>query len=192
MVWAALPSPLYHRLNLVNHLLIRVMWWVMRETTLHHIMWWTQCPDEAIVQHAHCQQEGCIWHHWLKHQRTWCKLIQILMNTTLTPWRLAVHFGYLISPTAGVNKRTCTQSTPTSPMRHVTYSPSYHMVSEWRPVKDIIGWRQWKTATKMLGANVVLRQFSTAYNRIMLGDYTELDSIEIENKLGLMRDAEQR
>jgi len=49
-------------------------------------------------------------------QRTGGKLIPILIITTQTLWRLAVHFGYQISPIGGVNKRTRTQSTLSVPM----------------------------------------------------------------------------
>jgi len=47
---------------------------------------------------------------------------------------VAIHIGNWKSPTGGVNMRRHTQCTPISPMWHVIYSLSYHMVSEWRPV----------------------------------------------------------
>jgi hypothetical protein len=56
------------------------------------------------------------------------------MITSRTPWRLAVHFGYRISLTGGVSRRTHTQSTLLSSMWLATYSLLYHIVLGWRPV----------------------------------------------------------
>jgi len=62
------------------------------------------------------------------------QLIRIWMIPTPTQWRWAVHFGYRISPTGGVNTRQLSECTLITPMWHPTYSLSYHIVSEWRPV----------------------------------------------------------
>jgi hypothetical protein len=52
--------------------------------------------DEVIMQHTYWLPQGFLWILHLNHQRTGCKLVQMLMNTTLTPWRLALHLvtGY--------------------------------------------------------------------------------------------------
>jgi len=70
----------------------------------------------------------------LDYQTTKGTWFQILMITTATWSRLAVHFGYRMSPTGVENKRKHTQSMLISPMWHKTYSLSYHMVLEWRPL----------------------------------------------------------
>jgi len=59
---------------------------------------------------------------------------QVNPNLNDYQWRLAVHFGFRISRNGGDGKRKRTQSTRISPMWHATYSQSYLMVSEWRPV----------------------------------------------------------
>ena len=74
------------------------------------------------------------WNHRLKHLRTGGKLIQIVMTTTPTPLRLAVHFSGPIIPNGSTSKKKHTQSTPISAMWHATYFVLYHMLSEWSPV----------------------------------------------------------
>jgi len=81
-------------------------------------MWLKRHPDGVIMQHIYWQLQGSIVIHCLNHKRTGGMVIQILMITTPTPWRLAVHFGYWISPAGGVNKWKQTQSTAMSPMWH--------------------------------------------------------------------------
>jgi len=56
------------------------------------------------------------------------------MITTPTQSKLAVHFGYWISPTGGDGERKRTPSTPISPMWHGASSLWYHIVSECRTV----------------------------------------------------------
>ena len=56
------------------------------------------------------------------------------MITTLTQWRVGVHFGHRIYPTGVTIKWNRTQSKLITQMCHGTYSQSYHMVSEWRPI----------------------------------------------------------
>jgi len=58
------------------------------------------------------------------------QLIWISMITTPTGWRLAEHIGYRISRNGGVSTRKRSQSMPILPMRHTTWSRSYHKVSE--------------------------------------------------------------
>jgi len=53
--------------------------------------------------------------------------------TTLTQWRLVVHFVYRTYPTGGANDGKRTPRTLISPMLHAICSISYHMESEWRP-----------------------------------------------------------
>jgi len=55
----------------------------------------------------------------------------MLMITPLTPWRLAVHFGYQISLTGGGSKNKLTQSMLVSPMWLARCFEFYQMVLEW-------------------------------------------------------------
>jgi len=105
-------------LDFVNHRLIHMICPAMMQNTWCLKAWLKWHPDAAIVQHSHWQPQGSISNHRLNHQRTVCKLIQIIMITTPTPWRLAVHFGHQISPTGGASKRKCSESIPISPMWH--------------------------------------------------------------------------
>jgi len=131
---AANLSPLQRLLDPPNHPLIHTMCPTMMKHTWPLTMWPRRHPDEVITQHSSWPPPGSIWIYRLKHQSTGGKLIEISMITTVTQWRLIVHFGYRTQLTGASKKRKCTQSTLISEMWHVTYSPSYHMVSEWRPV----------------------------------------------------------
>ena len=131
---AAISSPLQQIQHPFNHPLIHMICPAMMKNTEHLTMWQKWHPDEVIMQHADSPPLGCIWIRHLKHQRTGGKLIQISMISTLTQWRLAVHFGYRRWPNGGTNNWKHTQSTPISSMWHARYSQSYHLVSEWRAV----------------------------------------------------------
>jgi len=131
---AAISSPLQQLQGLIKHPLIHMISPVMMRKTERQRMWPRGHQDEVITQPAYWLPAGSIWIHHLKHQWPGGKLIQISMITTPTKWRLAVHLGYRISPTGGDNRRKRTQSTPISPMWQVTYSLSYYILSEWRPV----------------------------------------------------------
>jgi len=127
-------SPPQLLLNLVNLLMIHIMCPAIMKNTWHLTMWPKQHPDKAMVQHACWQPHGSTWIHLLYDHSTDGKLIQILTITTLTQWRLLVHFGYQILPTGGGSKKKSSQSTPISPMWHAIYSLSYLTASEWRLV----------------------------------------------------------
>jgi hypothetical protein len=87
------------------------------------------------------------------------------------------------------------KSTNISDAAHKIFSILPHGVrveASFLIARDVICWRQSKSSGEMLGEEVVLKQFSIAYNRILVHDYTALDSIETELKLALKRDAETR
>jgi len=129
-----IPSPQQWLQDLGNLHFIHQICPAMMKNTWSVTMRPKQHPDQSIAQHASWPLPGSIWIHCLSFKSTAGNLIWLSMITTPTPWRLAVHFGYWISPTGGNNKRKRTQSTPISLMWHETYSLSCHMVSEWRPV----------------------------------------------------------
>jgi len=130
---ATTPSP-QRLLDLVNLLLIHMICPTVMMNTWHIKMWLKWHPDAVIAQHAYWQPQDCIWIHRLKYQITGGKLIQIIITTTPTPWRLAVHFGCQILPTGGTSKRNHARSTPISPMWQAAYYISYHTVSKWSQV----------------------------------------------------------
>jgi len=130
MLWVAISSPLHSLMDIVNLLLIHMICAAMMKNNWRLNVWLKRHPDKAIVQPTYEQLQGCKWVCCLKQQRTEGRLIEILVITTLTPWRLAVYFGYQMSLPGGINKRTRTQSKPISPMWHAIYSLSYHMLSE--------------------------------------------------------------
>jgi len=130
---ATTPSP-QRLLVLVNHLSIHTICPAIMMNTQHVKMWLRWHLDTEIVQHAYWHPQGYIWIHRLKHQSIGGKSIQIVMTTTPTLLRLAVHFGCPISLTGGTSKKKHTQGTPICPMWHATYSLSYHMVLGWRLV----------------------------------------------------------
>jgi len=84
------------------------------------------------------------------------------------------HFGFRISPTGGVSRRKCTQSTPNPLMWHATYSLLYHMAMEWGSSFtlgwDVIGSRKSKITLDTTRERVIIRQFSRANNGILAGD----------------------
>jgi len=132
--WGTITSPPQLHQDLVNLVLMRMIRLAIVNNTQHLKMWLEGQLGKVITQHSHWQPQGSFRIHLLHHKRTWGKLISIWMITTLTNWRLAVHFGYRISPTGGINKRKHTNSLLISLMWHTIYSLSYHSVSEWRPV----------------------------------------------------------
>jgi len=134
---ATISFPPQQLLELINHLLIHLIRPVKMKNTWGLIMWLKQPPDEAIPWHTYWQLQRSIWIHRLNTQRPGGKWIWILMITTMTQWRLAVHFEYRISPTGGVNQRKHTQHTPVDQMWDMAYSLSCHTVSEWRPAVPI-------------------------------------------------------
>jgi len=67
-------------------------------------MWMKWHPDIAIAQQASRQLYGSIRTHWVDTRQAGGKLSKIILSTTPTPVRLAVQFGYRISPTGGVNR----------------------------------------------------------------------------------------
>jgi len=81
-------------------------------------------------------------------------------------------------------------------MWHATYSPSYNMVPEWRPVfplaQDVIGWRQSKATRENLCKMVVVRQFARANNSILAGTDPEMDTMNTENHSEMNKEAEER
>ena len=87
-----------------------------------------------ILQHAHWQLLSSIWINRLNYLRTGGKFIRIILITTPTLQRVAVHFGFRISLTSGADKRKCNQTMLISLLWHVTYSLSYHIVWEWRMI----------------------------------------------------------
>ena len=124
-------SSLQQRLQApVNLPLIHMICPAKMRNTKCQTMWLKGHSDKAITQHIYWLPPGSIWIHPLDHQSTVGKSIQISMITTLSQWRLGVHFGYWILPTGGENKRQHTQSTPSCISWHKTYSRSYHMVLE--------------------------------------------------------------
>jgi len=66
-------------------------------------MWLQWLPDAAIMQHTYWPPPASIWIHHLHHLNTEGKFIQFGVITTLTQWRLEVHFGLRISPTGSVD-----------------------------------------------------------------------------------------
>jgi hypothetical protein len=131
---AAIPSPLTWLQDPVSHPSIHMICPAMMNNTECLTLWLRWHLDEAITLCTYWPPPGSIRIHPLNNSRTGGKSIQISMINTQTKWSLAVHFGYRTYMTGGVNKRKCTQSTPISPMWRATYSVSYHMVLEWRPV----------------------------------------------------------
>jgi len=97
-------------------------------------MWLRGRPDRAIAQFADWPLPDSIWICRLQQRRTGDKLMQMSMIITPTHWRLAVHFAYETLPIGGANRRKRTHSMSISTMWLVTYSVSYQMVSQWRPV----------------------------------------------------------
>jgi len=134
MFQVLISSPAQYVLDLINLRLIPIISPAMMKNTWPVKVWLKQHPEKAIMHHAAWQPQGCSRNGRVKHRRTVGKLIQLLMITTLTPWRLVVHFGYWTSPTGGVNMRKCTQSMQISPMWHATWSQSYYIVLVLRPV----------------------------------------------------------
>jgi len=131
---AAILAPLQRLLDPVNHPLIHMICPVMMRNTYRLPMWQRQHLEKVLVQHIYWPQPGSISIPHLTHESTASELIQISISTTPTQWRVAVHLGYWILLTCGGNRRKRTQSTLISPVWRATYSVSYHMVSEWRPV----------------------------------------------------------
>jgi len=153
-------------------------------------------PDEAIAQHTRWPLPGSIYIHRLKHQRIGGKLIRISMITTPTQWRLAEHFGDRTLPTGGDNKSKHTPSTLVSPMWCATYSLSYHMVSESRPV---FPWAMMSSAggspqpqVRPLAKQLFVRQFARANNVILPGDDPTWDMTNTENNSEMETEAEER
>jgi len=127
-------APTQWLLDLLNLLMIHIICGATMKNTECVTRWPKQHLDEAIVLQAYWQPQASIWIYLPNYHTTDGKWIGILMITTPTQWRLVVHFGYQISPTAGASKKKHTQSTPNSPMSDATYSLLYITVSEWRPV----------------------------------------------------------
>jgi len=132
--WAAISSPPQRLQDPVNHPLIHMICQVVIRSTQHLTMWLRWHPAEVIGQHLYWPPPCSIQIRHLKHQGSGGNLFQISMITAQTKWRSAVHFGNRTWPTAGVNTRQLSECTLITPMWHLTYSLSYHMVSEWRPV----------------------------------------------------------
>jgi len=59
-------------------------------------------------------------------------------------------------------------------------------------VRDVIGWRQSKTTGTTLCDKVVVRKFSRANNRILVGADPELDTTNTENDSHMKKEAEER
>jgi hypothetical protein len=118
----------------VNHILIKTIRPAMMNYLKYHIVWLQRHLDDAIANYTNWQPEGSISIHSPNHQMTGGRLIEILMIPNQTPWRIAVHFVYEISPTGGTSIRRHTRSMPICPMWLATYSLLYNMLSEWRPV----------------------------------------------------------
>jgi len=155
-----------------------------------------QHPDDAIVQYAQCPLPGSIWIHHLNHLRMGGKVIQISVITTPTKWRVAVHFGFRISPTDGANKSKCTQSTQISRMWHATCSLLYPMVLEGRPVPPLVKMLSTGSSQKprcvTLCKNVVVRQFARANDWMLAGNDPALEPMNTETNLDMKRVAEAR
>jgi len=60
--------------------------------------------------------------------KQWGKIIRMLMITTVTQWRIAVHLGHQILSNGAINKKKHTHRTLISLMWDAKCSPSYHMV----------------------------------------------------------------
>jgi hypothetical protein len=124
--------PWHH--DLVNHLSILMSCSAQTKNTCCLKICPKRHPDDAIEQHAYWMLPGLIWILRLSYHTTGGELIRITMITTSTLYRSAVHFGSQISLTGGARQTKHIPSTPISPMWHPTYSLSYHMVLEWRPI----------------------------------------------------------
>jgi len=134
MISTATPTPLQTLLDLVNLLLIRMICEAMMTNNDCPNGWRKRLPGAAIMQHADWPPQGSIWNVHLNRQTTGGKYIQMLMITTPTPGRVAVHFGYPISRMGGASRGKHTQSTPIPSMWLGTYSVLCPRLSEWRPV----------------------------------------------------------
>jgi hypothetical protein len=64
--------------------------------------------------------------------------------------------------------------------------------ASFSPERDVIGWRQSKTAGKTLHNEVVVRQFALANNRIQAGADPELKTKNTENHSEIQKEAEER
>jgi len=131
---AAIWSPPQLLQDLVNPILIHMIYPAMIQNTEGLTMWLKRHLAEAIAHHTYWPPPGSIWIHRLKHERAGGKFVKISMITTPTQWRLAAYFGYWTKPTGGATRRKRTQSTPIFPMWGGTYSLSNHLVSEWSPL----------------------------------------------------------
>jgi len=190
------PSPPQRRLDLLNLSLIHMMCPVMMMITNCLKMWPKRHLDSMIANHANWQPPGSIWIHHLNPQRTGGKLLQTVLTTTPTPLSFTVDFGCLILLTGGSSNKKHPQSTLISPIWNTTYCLSYHMVSAWRPVFHLgemlsdSGRRkpQWGPFAK----TVLPRQRVWANNGIVPDNDPVLDTMEVENDIELMTEAEER
>ena len=58
--------------------------------------------------------------------------------------------------------------------------------------RDVIGWRQTKTTGETLCEQVVVRQFTRAYNGLLAGDDPVLDSRSTDNDMEMKREQEEK
>jgi len=120
----------------------------------------------------------------------------MLMITTSTLWRLAIHFGYRISPTDGASSSKHTEKyADLSNMSHDIVSIIPHGVgveASFYLGQDVIRRRHSKTTGERLREKVVVSQFARATNRILAGDCPALGTAETENNLELKTEVDER
>jgi len=120
--------------DFVNRLMIHMIGHTMMQNNKHLNGSLKRYLDEVIMQYTNWQPQGSNWILHLYHEWTASKVIQMSMITTATPGRLAVYFGYRLSPTGGASKRKRTQSMPISPMWLATALLLYPILFEWTQV----------------------------------------------------------
>jgi hypothetical protein len=114
------------------------------------------------------------------------------MITTLTKWRLEVHFRCQILLTGGASKRKCPQCMPISSIRPgeiFSFLPSDIGVE----ASVSVGWddivrSQSKTGGETTRENMVLRQSVWADTGILPGDDPVFDTTNTENNSGIWKE----
>jgi hypothetical protein len=105
--------------------------YIMRKSVAKMTAGRSDCPAQSLrVKRLHSNSPP-------EYPQNWGQIHRNHNNYHSDPLVISCTFGSQISQTGRDSKRKYTRSTPISPMWRTTYSLSYYIVSEWRPVSPL-------------------------------------------------------